>query len=954
MLPLHRSLPLLPLLVATACHNVSGVVEDQDGDGVAWDEDCDDLDPSVYPGADEVCNEVDDDCDGQVDEDAVDAPSWAVDFDGDGYGDMDAAVSSCVAVDGMVEDATDCDDQDPAINPGVDEIWYDGVDSDCDGLSDYDADLDGYDSDAYDGDDCDDTDAAINPGVEETWYDGVDSDCDGADDYDQDGDGFQSDAHGGDDCDDTEAATFPGADDTWYDGVDSDCDGADDYDQDGDGFQSDAYGGDDCDDEDPAVNPSQTERYYDGVDADCDGLSDYDADLDGYDSDAYGGEDCDDGDAAVNPAAEDAWYDGVDSDCDGADDYDQDGDGYRSDAYGGGDCDDEDAAVSPGASETFYDGVDSDCDGASDYDADADGYDSDAYGGADCDDADATVIPGGDELCDGIDNDCDGAVDELGAVDAPTWYADSDADGWGDTPNSVEACTQPSGMVDVGGDCDDGDDTLNLDDLDGDGFSTCDDDCDDGDATVNPDAAEIDGDGIDNDCDGEVDNTDETWTVTTVEDFLLGSIDGNGALTSDDDGEVALAWSAIGYAAAGSTESLPSARSSHGTVAANGYLYTAGGSSSSGYLSQVASAYINSDGSLDPWDSSLEALPTGTTTVALATDGHCLIVAGGYTSADDDAEEVYTAELYGDGTIGPWTAQADLPAGRSYAQAAALKGHVYLMGGYGDSGVADEVYYARIEPDCSIDSWSSTASLPSARYAHAVAVAGDHLYVIGGRSSYYAADEVYLATPRANGSIASWSSESTLPTSLYYLGATAANGYLIVGGGDTGSYTQDATYYGYIEDDGSISGWGTGTASLSGDRRMFSLVGWDDHVYQVGGRSDHSSYTASRSSTVYQLTFSTSSSVSALQTGYGYVFDLGEDLELTELDWDTTAMSDGSFTVSYRVTADGDAAGAWSSASASVPLTLSATARFVEIWFDIESASGDGSTLDEIRLTYVP
>ncbi len=949
----HRFLLLFPLLAVSACHTVSGVVEDEDGDGYLWDEDCDDLDPTVHPGADERCNEVDDDCDGQVDEDAIDAPSWAVDADADGYGDMSAAVISCVAVDGMVEDATDCDDQDPTINPGAEEIWYDGVDSDCDGLSDYDADLDGYDSDAYDGDDCDDTDAAINPGVEETWYDGVDSDCDGWSDYDADLDGYDTRKFGGDDCDDSDASINPGAEEIWYDGVDSDCDGADDYDQDGDGYQSDAYGGEDCDDTEASVFPGAEDVWYDGVDADCDGLSDYDADRDGYDSDAWGGADCDDGDATVHPGAEDIWYDGVDSDCDGADDYDQDGDGYRSDEHGGADCDDEDAAISPGASETFYDGVDSDCDGASDYDADADGHDSDAWGGADCDDGDPTVSPGGDELCDGIDNDCDGQVDELGAADAPTWYADSDADGWGDTPNSVEACTQPTGMVAVGGDCDDGDDSLNLDDLDGDGWSTCDDDCDDSDATVNPGAAEIDGDGLDNDCDGEVDNTDETWVVTTVEDFLLGSIDGNAVLTSDDDGELALAWSATGYASAGSTESLPSARSSMGVVAANGYLYTAGGSSSSGYLSQVASAYIDSDGSLDPWDSSLEALPTATTTVALATDGHCLIVAGGYTSTDDDAEEVYTAVLYGDGTIGPWTAQADLPSGRSYAQAAALKGHVYLLGGY-NSGAADEVYYARIEPDCGIDSWSSTTSLPSARYAHAVAVAGDHLYVIGGRSDYYAADEVYLATPRSNGSIPSWSSQSSLPTSLYYLGATAANGYLIVGGGDTGSSTRDETYYGYIASDGSITGWGTGTASLSGDRRMHALVSWDDHVYQVGGRSDHSGYSASRSSSVYRLGFSTSASVSALQTGYGYVFDLGEDLELTELDWDFSSVSDGTATVWYRVTVDGGAASSWSSAGSSGTLLLSATARFVELWFELESASGDGSSLDEIRLTYVP
>ncbi len=954
MFTTSRLAMLLALLATMACHNVGGVVDDGDGDGSPWDEDCDDADPAIHPGAEERCNGVDDDCDGQVDEEAIDAPSWAVDDDGDGYGDAESAVRSCEAIEGTVEDATDCDDADPAVNPGAEEIWYDGVDGDCDGASDYDADADGFDHDAHGGTDCDDEDPAVNPDAEETWYDGVDGDCDGADDFDADADGYRSDAHGGADCDDGDAAVHPEADDVWYDGVDSDCDGADDYDADADGHRSDEHGGEDCDDQDPTVNPDARDVWYDGVDSDCDGASDYDADADGYDSDAYGGDDCDDGDAGVHPGASDDWYDGVDGDCDGADDFDADADGYRSDAYGGADCDDGDASVNPDATDSWYDGVDSDCDGAGDYDADADGYDSDADGGDDCDDGDAATSPGADELCNGVDDDCDGTVDEDDAADAPTWYADADADGWGDATSSTTACSQPSGTVADAGDCDDSDADQNLDDSDGDGWTSCDGDCDDDDATLSPDAEEIADDGLDNDCDGEVDNTDETWTVTTEEDFLLGSIDGNGSVTSYDDGELQLAWSATGFASAAATESLPASRSSLGVVAANGYLYTAGGSHSSGYLDQVASAAINADGSLDPWDSTLETLPTATTTVAMATDGHCLVVVGGYTSADSTAEEVYTAELYGDGTIAPWVAQASLPSGRSYSAAAVLGGYVYLPGGYGSSGRSSTVYYAALEPDCSIDAWSTTSSLPSSRYAHSVTTAGDHLYVLGGYASSGASSRVYRATPGIDGSIASWSTESSMPDGLYYLGATTANGYIIVGGGDTGSSTRDETYYGIIEDDGSISGWGTGTATLSGDRRMHGLVAWEGHVYQLGGRSDHSSYSASRSSTVYQLSLTTASASSAYQTGFGYSFDLGEDLDLISLDWDDTPISDGTVEVWYRSSTDSGTVGSWSAAGSTAPATLSGTARFVEVWVDLASSSGDGSTLDEISLSYRP
>lgn len=82
--------------------------------------------------------------------------------------------------------------------------------------------------------------------------------------FDEDGDGFSA----ADDCDDTDATVYPGAEETWYDGIDSDCAGDDDYDQDGDGEQGDTAGPD-CDDTDPAVNTS-AEEVTDEVDNDCD------------------------------------------------------------------------------------------------------------------------------------------------------------------------------------------------------------------------------------------------------------------------------------------------------------------------------------------------------------------------------------------------------------------------------------------------------------------------------------------------------------------------------------------------------------------------------------------------------------------------------------------------------------------------------------------------------------
>jgi hypothetical protein len=73
----------------------------------------------------------------------------------------------------------DCADADAAISFAASEVWYDGIDQNCDPTDEYDADGDGYDSDAHSGADCDDADDAVNPGEDEVCNDGIDNDCSG-------------------------------------------------------------------------------------------------------------------------------------------------------------------------------------------------------------------------------------------------------------------------------------------------------------------------------------------------------------------------------------------------------------------------------------------------------------------------------------------------------------------------------------------------------------------------------------------------------------------------------------------------------------------------------------------------------------------------------------------------------------------------------------------------------
>ncbi|MDP2315816.1 MAG: MopE-related protein [Pseudomonadota bacterium] len=453
---------------------------DADGDGASTcDDDCDDNDATAFPGGVEVADGADNDCNGVADDQTNlyddDADGWT-ELDGD-CDDTDATIrpdGTEIWYDGVDQDcdgedddqdrdgfvrAEDCDDENAAVNPVAVEVWYDGVDDDCDGNDD-DQDVDGY----VVADDCDDLAATINPSRTEVWYDGVDQDCDGRDD-DQDSDGYLL----ADDCADTDATVNPGVAEVWYDGTDQDCDG-NDIDQDGDGLAYTA----DCDDTDAAVNTGEAEIWYDDIDQNCDGNDD-DQDGDGYEVDV----DCDDTSVYAYPGAPEVWYDGIDQDCAGGDDDDQDGDG----SVYGDDCDDTDAGRYPLATEVWYDGVDQDCDG-NDTDQDTDGY---PYT-VDCDDVDATANPGGVEVWyNGIDEDCDGSDDDQ---DEDGYALVDDCDDLDDRVNPGEPETWYDGVDD---DCDGNDD-----DQDGDGWALAD-DCDDTSVLVNDAALEI-RDGVDNDC----------------------------------------------------------------------------------------------------------------------------------------------------------------------------------------------------------------------------------------------------------------------------------------------------------------------------------------------------------------------------------------------------------------------------------------------------------------------
>ena len=191
----------LPVMVILGCNPESEeAFADDDGDGFTTQYDCDDADAAVFPTAAEVCDGIDNNCDGNVDEaSAIDAVTVYADGDFDGYGNEASSSTACDPPPGFIDVAGDCDDADASSYPGASEVC-DGADNDCNGAVDdepvdaavwyADGDGDGYGAGegtagcspgsgyvSTEEADCDDGDAAIAPGADETCQDGKVNTC---------------------------------------------------------------------------------------------------------------------------------------------------------------------------------------------------------------------------------------------------------------------------------------------------------------------------------------------------------------------------------------------------------------------------------------------------------------------------------------------------------------------------------------------------------------------------------------------------------------------------------------------------------------------------------------------------------------------------------------------------------------------------------------------------------
>lgn len=432
----------------------------------------------------EICDTIDNDCDGETDENLL--KKFFKDLDKDTYGNTNTIRFGCEALPDEVTVSGDCNDSTSEIHPNVIEICN-SIDDNCNGDTDEDV-LKKFYADA-DGDKC----AHVSsPGI----FDQIILACDAPSGYILGTEQTCSTSIG--DCNDQLANVYAGATE-FCDGIDNDCNGQTDepsatdakmlyadVDQDGYGnllvtkksCQTESgwsLSSDDCNDLNKFVHPNTVETCN-TIDDDCDKQIDEGVLLTFYpdnDKDGYG-----------TPLNEVLGCTSII--------------GYVSN---NADCNDQKKDVHPNAVELCDNTIDENCDGITDnaaeailwyLDSDKDGYGTSAvslYACAtptgyvadktDCNDLESSTHPNAVEICkDNTDNDCNGITDTDTQV--VTWYLDFDQDGFGDAAQTKLDCAQPAGYVKNNSDCND----TNL--------------------LIHPNAKEVCNNGVDDNCDNTV------------------------------------------------------------------------------------------------------------------------------------------------------------------------------------------------------------------------------------------------------------------------------------------------------------------------------------------------------------------------------------------------------------------------------------------------------------------
>jgi len=223
---------------------------------------------------------------------------------------------------------------------------------------------------------------------------------------------------------------------------------------------------------------------------------------------------------------------------------------------------------------------------------------------------------------------------------------------------------------------------------------------------------------------------------------------------------------------------------------------------------------------------------------ALATQNRVYLI-GGY-GVSGVTKTVHTAPINSDGTLGTWVAGTSIPGELYSSSLIVTKNRVHLLGGLNNSATTiATVYTAPINTDGTLGAWTTGGSLPAAVRLSQAVVTKNRAYILGGYVGTSYVDVVYTAEINDDGTLEAWTTATSLPAALIPGAAiTTSNRVYLFGGQNSAGTALDTVYTAPINDDGTIGTWATGT-SLPGVKASSHAVVTRGRVFLLGGETNN-------------------------------------------------------------------------------------------------------------------
>lgn len=283
---------------------------------------------------------------------------------------------------------------------------------------------------------------------------------------------------------------------------------------------------------------------------------------------------------------------------------------------------------------------------------------------------------------------------------------------------------------------------------------------------------------------------------------------------------------------------LPTAMFVGNTVEYNGFVYNVAGTTNSGDTAAVYYAPLNANGSVGTWQTSTHAFPVTVHRASIAAYNGYMYVLDGLSGASL-LNTVYYTKINSDGSIGAWQSTTAVPDAMDAASAVAYNGYIYMIGGGDSGGDVNTAYYAPLNANGTVGTWSTTSTLPAVMRRAEATINNGYVYLVGGlNGSGNPSNTVFYAKFNANGTLGSWqTSTNALPTAVFDSTSVIDDGYIYNAGGNGPSGNVNNVYYAKLNSDNSVGPWQTASNALPDYMDGAQAVVYNHYFYNIAGSS---------------------------------------------------------------------------------------------------------------------